>query len=292
MSASPRLQFLLPFWLFALVISSGALSAHAQTDIRDSHFPLPARSGVFRNAFQLAKAPIPAAAVSSSSSSGGASASEDDTNTYSGWGGPDIVHRLTFEAGAGASAPAGDKSSITWGPGFLIGGGVNVNQRLAAFLEYQFLDNKIPGSIISQSGATGGHYHIWSFTLDPVLDLFPMAINDVYIAGGGGFYHKTTNFTELTQQQFCTYFYYCGTGYAPQTVGALSSSQGGFNLGGGYQHRFRGMYGEGHTRFFAEVRFLDVLSPALRGASPSGGLNPVTVPAGTKLLPITLGVRW
>lgn len=290
MSAFVRLPILLLLLPFGSAISSPALPAHAKANPGDG--PVALAAPVPEGAFQLAAAAIPAAAASSSSSSEGGSASADDTKSYSGWGGPDIVHRLTFEAGAGASAPAGDKASITWGPGFLVGGGVNFNQRLATFLEYQFLDNKIPGSIISQSGATGGHYHIWSITLDPVFDLFPMATNDVYVAGGGGFYRKTSAFTELTQQQFCSYFYYCGTGYAPQTVGQISSSQGGFNFGGGYQHRFRGLYGEGHTRFFAEVRFVDVLSPALRGASPSGGLNPVTVPAGTKLLPITLGVRW
>ncbi len=221
-----------------------------------------------------------------------APAQDQDNNTYSGWHGRDIVHRLTIEAGGGASAPAGDKTYITWGGGFLLGAGVNINRRLATFIEYQFLDNKVPGAIIAESGATGGHYHIWSFTLSPQVDLFPKSSNDAYIAGGGGFYRKTTNFTDLTAEEFCSYFGYCGIGYVPTTVGKLSSNQGGFNIGGGYQHRFGGMYGESRTRFFAEVRYLEVLSPALQGTSPSGGLGPVTIGANTKLLPITVGIRW
>lgn len=219
-------------------------------------------------------------------------AQDNDNGNYSGWHPHDIMHRLTIEAGGGVAAPAGDKQYITWGPGILLGAGVNFNHHLAAMIEYQFLDNKIPGAIIAESGTTGGHYHIWSFTLDPEIDLFPKASNDVYVVGGGGFYRKTDNFTALTPQEYCSYFGYCGVGYAPQTVGKLSSNQPGFNIGGGYQHRFGGMYGMSRTRFFAEVRYLDVLSPAFQAKTPSGGLLPVSIGADTKLLPITLGIRW
>lgn len=251
---------------------------------------------------QLAEGAAPAnpSAIPASSPAGSAAAlpsapepaAQDQNNPgYSGWHGHDIVHRLTIETGIGAGAPAGDKASITWGWGLLLGAGVNFSRNFATFIEYQFLDNKVPGAIIAESGTTGGHYHIWSFGAEPEYDLFPKSGNDVYIEGGGGFYRKTTNFTVLEPTEYCSYFY-CAEGYAPSTVGKLSSNQGGFNIGGGYQHRFGGMYGLSRTRFFAEVRYLDVLSPAEQGKSPSGGLNPVTVPADTKLLPITLGIRW
>lgn len=242
---------------------------------------------------------MPAAALASPGASSSSAAlpaapepARQDTNgNYSGWHPHDIMHRLAIEAGGGASAPAGDKKDITWGWGLLLGAGVNINHNLAMFLEYQILDNKVPGAIIAESYATGGHYHIWSFTLDPEYDLFPKSSNDVYVVGGGGFYRKTTNFSVLEPTEFC-YYFYCGEGYAPQTVGKLSSNQGGWNIGAGYQHRFGGMYGMSRTRFFAEVRYLDVLSPALQGTSPSGGLGPVTINADTKLLPITVGIRW
>lgn len=245
---------------------------------------------------QLAEGGTPSNPASAASSSALPAAptpagQDQDNTTYSGWHGHDIVHRLTIEAGGGASAPAGDKSDITWGYGLLFGGGVNITHNLAAFIEYQFLDNKVPGDIIAESGTTGGHYHIWSFTLAPQYDFFPKSSNDVYAVGGGGFYRKTTNFTVLSPTVFCQ-FYYCGVGYVPTTVGKLSSNQGGWNIGVGYQHRFGGMYGMSRTRVFAEVRYLDVLSPAVRGTSPSGGLGPVTISEDTKLLPITAGIRW
>ena len=119
-------------------------------------------------------------------------------------------------------------------------------------IEYQFLDDKLPGQIIAEAGATGGNVHLWSVGIDPVFDLFPKSNNSVYVTGGGGFYRKVTNFTDVEPTEFCQ-FYYCGVGYAPQTVGHYSSNQGGFDIGGGYQHRFGGMYGDSRTRFFAEV---------------------------------------
>src|ERR1035438_8403877 len=77
-----------------------------------------------------------------------------------------------------------------------------------------------------------------------------------------------TSFTILSPTQFCTYFY-CGVGYVPTVAGHFSSNQGGWNVGGGYQHRMGGMYGESKVKLFAEVRYLDVLSPALT-TSPNG----------------------
>lgn len=241
---------------------------------------------------QLAEGAAPANPAALPSAPAPARAQQDQDQTYSGWHGHDIVHRLTIEAGGGASGPAGDKADITWGGQFMGGVGVNINRSLAAFLEFQFLDNKMPGAIAAEAGSQGGHYHIVSFTVEPVYDLFPKSSNDVYLRGGGGYYHKSINFTDPTVS--CGYFYYyynCGT--TNQVVGSFGSNNGGWDIGGGYQHRFGGMYGESRTRVFAEVRYLEVMSPALKGQSPPGsGLNPVNIDADTKLMPITLGIRW
>ena len=198
--------------------------------------------------------------------------------------------RLTFEAGGGANGPTGDSSSsITWGGNLTVGAGVRVNPWLSTLVEYQFIDDKLPGKLIAEAGSDGGHAHIWSLTLAPVVDLFPKSSNDLYITGGGGFYRKVTSFTVLSPAQYCTYFY-CGTTYQPQVVGHYSSNQGGWNIGGGYQHRMGGMYGESRMKLFAEVRYLDVLTPAT--VTSANGLGVTAVAADTKLVPITLGVRW
>ena len=54
-----------------------------------------------------------------------------------------------------------------------MGGGFRLNQHLGLVLEFQFIDDKVPGGMIADAGATGGNEHIWSLTLDPVYDFNP-----------------------------------------------------------------------------------------------------------------------
>lgn len=202
-----------------------------------------------------------------------------------------VVHRLTFEGGFGANPPAGSKQKqyITWGYNFTIGGGYQFTQHFSTLLEYQFIRDKLPGKLIAESGAQGGDAHIWSITADPVFDFVPKASNDLYVTGGGGFYRKVTNFTDPEPSQYCTYFY-CGVTYVNQTVGHFSSNQAGWSIGGGYLHRMGGIYGDSRMKLFAEVRYLDVMTPAV--TTQPNGLGTTAVGADTKLIPITLGMRW
>ena len=182
---------------------------------------------------QLAELALPDAPVPETSGAAGGQYGKGGGGDHGGKQG--ILHRLTFEAGGGFNAPI--SSSVTYGFNFTVGGGLKFNPHFSTLIEYQFLDDKLPGALIAetQRRCNGGHAHIWSFTLDPVFDLFPKATNDVYVTGGGGFYRKVTTFTFPMAQEFCSYFY-CGIGYVPGTVGHFSSNQGGFNVGGGYQH--------------------------------------------------------
>ena len=193
-----------------------------------------------------------------------------------------------FEVGGGFNAPT-DKNYITWGGNLTVGGGVNFNKRFAMLAEYQFIDDKLPGKLIAQTGASGGNAHIWGLTLAPVVSLFPNSSNDIYLTGGGGFYRKVTNFTNPALAQYCNYFY-CGIVTVNQVVGHFSSNQGGWNIGGGYQHRMGGMFNDSRMKLFVEARYLKVLTPAY--SNQPNGLGTTTVAANTTLVPITLGVRW
>jgi hypothetical protein len=198
--------------------------------------------------------------------------------------------KLAFEVGGGFNFPTSDTSNyLTFGGQFSVGGGLRFGHGLSLLMDYQFMRDGLPSKLVMETGATGGNAHIWSLTLNPVIDLMPKHSNSVYVTGGGGFYRKVTNFTNLEPTQFCSYFY-CGTGYVPQTVGHFSSNQGGWSIGGGFQHRFGGMYGEGHTAIFAEARYLDIMTPAV-DQSPNG-LGTAVVGAGTKLIPINFGFRF
>ena len=202
-----------------------------------------------------------------------------------------LVSKYAIELGGGFNAPT-DKNYITWGGQVTVGGGINFSKRFALLAEYQFIDDKLPGALIAETGANGGHAHIWSLTLDPVVSLFPKSSNDVYVTGGGGFYRKVTSFTDPEQAIFCDYYYgYCGVGTVNQVVGHFSSNQGGFNIGAGYQRRLGGMYQDSKMKVFVEARYVDVLTPAVNGITPSG-LGETTVAAGTKVIPVSVGVRW
>jgi hypothetical protein len=230
-------------------------------------------------------APLPAAPSPSSSAAG-----QENGGYGRGYHSHSLGSHLSFEAGGGFNAPTSSSSNdITWGGNFTLGAGYRFSQRVSALVEYQFIDSKIPGALIAEAGATGGYDHIWSFTIDPVVDLFPKRTNDLYVTGGGGFYRKVTSFTDPEEEEFCSYFY-CGIGYANAVVGHFSSNQGGFNIGGGFQHRLGGMYGDGKAKLFAEARFLDVQSPAI--TTSANGLGTTSVGSDTKIVPVTFGVRW
>jgi len=196
-----------------------------------------------------------------------------------------VYSHLAFEAGGGFSAPTEDSSPyITWGGNLTAGVGYRFNPMFSLMTEYQFIDDKLPGQLIAEAGATGGHAHIWSLTLDPVIDLVPKGRFDVYVTGGGGFYRKVTSFTDPQEVLYCTY-YFCGITTENVVVGHFSSNQGGWNVGMGIAHRFNG-----NMKLFAEARYLNVDSPAV--TTEPNGLGTTTVGAETKIIPVTFGVRW
>ncbi len=116
------------------------------------------------------------------------------------------------------------------------------------------MDDKLPGSLIGYAGAQGGHAHIWSLTLDPVIDLFPKAKNSVYVTGGGGFYRKVTSFTDPEEVEEC--YYFCVVGTENVVVSHFSSNQGGVNVGVGFTHTLGSadMGSSGNLKVFAEAR--------------------------------------
>jgi len=198
---------------------------------------------------------------------------------YGGGGKRKFLHDWTFEAGGGFSAPMGnDTPYITWGGNFTGGGGVRFSNRISLLAEYQFMDNKLPGAFIAAlgQGASGGNAHINSITGSPVIDLFPKKSNGIYLVGGWGWYHKSTNFNV----QVCCDFY----GY-PVTVNtnSFSSNQWGGNGGIGIYHRLGGMYGDSKTKLFAEARYTYIHTP------PIGQENGLGT---TELIPVTLGLRF
>jgi hypothetical protein len=226
--------------------------------------------------FVLPEAPTPSASASSGGGGGQYAAGERHS----------VLHNWTFEASGGFNAPI--SNSVTYGGQFTVGAGLKFNKYLSTLIEYQFLDSKLPGYLIAEAGANGGYAHIWSFTIDPVIDLMPKATNDVYVTGGGGFYRKVTSFTDPEETEYC--YYFCEVGTTNAVVGHFSSNQGGINIGAGFQHRVGGMSGDGNMKLFVEARYLDVFTPAVMGSA--NGLGVTSVAANTRIIPVSVGVRF
>jgi hypothetical protein len=210
-----------------------------------------------------------------------------------------FLHNWTFEGGGGFNAPIGNDTDqagvvsqgrvpvITWGGNFTAGGGLRFNNRFSALVEYQFMDNKLPAALITAvnnatdetAGITAGNTYINSITGSPVIDLFPKKSNGIYLVGGWGWYHKSSNF----QSPELVISYY-GEYYENVTVASFTSNQWGGNAGFGLYHRFGNLYGgDSHSEVFAETRYTFIHTPP---ATASNGLGT------TELIPVTLGFRF
>jgi hypothetical protein len=285
MSSPLRMPLLRRIGAFAAAVlfAAGVTQAQSTTshDTSSSASYSSSQSGLTQTEmaeFSLPEAPMPGA---SSSSSGGGRGGQ-----YAAGEKHSLLHSWAFEASGGFNAP--ESNSITWGGQFTVGAGLKFNKYLSTLVEYQFLDSKLPGYLIAEAGANGGYAHIWSFTIDPVVDLMPKATNDVYVTGGGGFYRKVTSFTDPEETEYC--YYFCEIGTVNAVVGHFSSNQGGINFGAGFQHRLGGMSGDGNMKLFAEARYVDVFSPAVVGSA--NGLGVTSVAANTKVIPVSVGIRF
>jgi hypothetical protein len=262
------------------VAALAVCSANAQTSI----FPNPANAGLVLADESSSTALLPA--VNDGLGSGAASASPAAVPAAGGSGGGQSggerhrafsLKHFAAEAGAGFNAPVGnDTPYITWGGNFTGGAGLHFSPHFTLLGEFQFMDNKLPGAFVAAGGGQGGNAHILSLTVDPVIDLFPKHSNSVYVTGGGGYYHKSTNFTV----EECCDFY----GYPVNvTANSFSSSQAGVNLGVGLTRRLGGVYGDSSMKLFVETRYVYIHTPAI---TETNGLGT------TELIPVTFGLRW
>ena len=284
MSLIRRVSFLGCVALLAAGLAS-AQSAGSQDTSSSPGFSS-SQAGLSASGLQLAEFALPEAPDPAGSASGGGAGSGAGQYGGSYAGKKGFLRNWTFEAGAGFNAP--QSTAITYGGQFTLGAGLKFNRYLSGLIEYQFMDDKLPGYLIAETGANGGYAHIWSFTLAPVIDLTPKAANGIYVTGGGGFYRKVTSFTNPEEEEYC--YYFCEVGVVPTVVGHFSSNQGGFNAGVGFYHRVGGQYGDSNTKLFIEGRYLEVLTPA--SVSNPNGLGTTAVSADTKVIPVTLGVRF
>lgn len=266
--ARPKYFQRIIFWGCMVIFTAGIATAQSPASQNPFHGggysssqAGPSAPGVQMAELALPDSPEPAGSGhSSQNGNGGADGSERHGFLHRNW---------AFEAGGGFNAPISN-GSIAYGSNYTLGAGRRFNEYLSGLIEFQYINNKVPISLLTAADARGAGVRIGSFTVDPVVDLFPKSSDSLYITGGGGFYRVLTSLSNPSNSKLPRQF---------------SSNQGGVNIGCGYQHRIGSMFGASHATIFAEARYLDVLTPQeVQGTS--------TVAAGTKLVPVNFGVRF
>src|ERR1700760_528779 len=150
---------------------------------------------------------------------------------------PDGSAKYSFFVGGGFTLPVGGAHNYL-APSYAVQAGIgrNFSKTLGVVAEFDFDNFGFQTATLNNQLAIyngpffeyglpqlGGNTHIWSFSLDPIINYYTSDTSGAYVIGGAGFYHKTANFTTPSLAQFCD-FYGCFTYQANQTVDRYTSN--------------------------------------------------------------------
>jgi hypothetical protein len=164
----------------------------------------------------------------------------------------------------------------------------SVIQAQQLFYESQNIIDPNTGQPADFSGLDG-NAHIWSFTVDPIFNVFQGSRLGAFVTGGGGYFHKAVNFTLPESSYYCDPYY---GGCYPITQNTNfdthSANGGGFDGGGGLTYR---LSSSGSLKLFTEVRYVWTnakLTPESTNPSPISSLDN----GSESYVPVTVGFRW
>ena len=129
----------------------------------------------------------------------------------------DGSNKYEFLIGGGLGLPVSDTHTyLTPSWAFQVGGGRNFNKTFGVMAQFDYDNFGFQGQTISNQstiyfGGQGygldGSSHVWSLSLNPVVNLTSGEGMGAYIVGGVGFYHKTANFTIPATGIYCEPYY-------------------------------------------------------------------------------------
>jgi hypothetical protein len=188
-------------------------------------------------------------------------------------------NRFSVFAGGGFTPVTGTLGNrLDTGWNVLVGGGYKFTNRVGANVEFQYHGLGVQNHVLNELQVPNGNAHVWSIGLSPIIMLRPSESRfSPYVTAGGGYYRRTVEFTEPTStfiNIFDPWWGWIGPVEVPanRVLGRVSRGGPGFNVGGGFAVRL----GESNTQFFAEARY--------HYASTTGAI--------TRMVPVTLGLRW
>jgi len=239
-------------------------------------------------------------------------------NYASGNSNADGSEKYTFLAGMGLTLPAGNTHKYeTPSYGYQFGGGRNFNKVYGLLLQFDYDHFGLQGATIANQnylydygcpagsvaagtcGVSGldGNNHVWSFTLNPTFTIPTDGSWGAYAVLGGGFYHKVTNFTEPTTEEYC--YYYCSYITANANIDHYTSNAVGASGGFGLTYKFSKFSNE---RFYMEARYVFVANQQRYGVTASSPTSVLNAYTGSNLypqnsnrttyIPVKFGIRF
>jgi len=187
----------------------------------------------------------------------------------------------TFNVGGGGSLTNGETTKFVRGGGGIAAAGVarNYSKYFGFRLDFQFDNLPLRTSALQQAQAPGATSYVYSFTLDPIINIPVTKVWSGYIVAGGSFFHRSGKLDSSTAipgsacNPFFTWWGNCFNASLPLNSKFLSASQNewGDNFGAGVARKIRP-----NIEIYGEFRYLH------------GTHSGIT----TDLRPITVGVRW
>jgi hypothetical protein len=186
-----------------------------------------------------------------------------------------------FNAGGGANLPDGTTQKFVRGGGGVAAAGVarNYSPYFGFRLDFQYDNLPLRDSALLQAQAPGATSHVYSVSLDPIINLPVSNDSGGYIVFGPSFFHRSGKLDSSTAipgsdcNPFFQWWGPCFNSSLPVNGNFLHASQNEFgeNFGLGVTHKINP-----RVELYAEFRYLH------------GSYNGKT----TDLRPITIGVRF
>ncbi len=194
---------------------------------------------------------------------------------------PHDYKKWAFNVGGGGSLTNGTTTKFVRGGGAIGAAGVarNVSKYLGLRADFQWDNLPLRNSALQLAQAPGATSHVYTFTLDPIINVPVTKLWSGYFVFGPAYYHRSGKLDSSTvvPGSACNSFYSwwgtCFNGSLPLNKDFLSASQNefGLNFGGGVARKIRP-----NLELYGEFRYLH------------GTGNGKT----TDLRPITIGLRW
>jgi opacity protein-like surface antigen len=250
-----------------LIVSAGASNLYAQTPAEQT----PAQPPAQQPQTQQPQAPQPDStqeATPEESTPG----RKVKVKLYKNW---------SYNVGGGASLTNGNTAHFVRSGGGIAAAGVarNYSEYFGFRFDFQFDNLPLKSSALQAAQAPGATDHVYSFMLDPIINIPATKNWGGYILGGPSYFHRSGKLDSSTAipgsacSPFFLWWGHCFNNSLPINGQFLHSSQNEFgaNFGGGITRKIRP-----NMDFYVEFRYLH------------GKHNDIT----TDLRPITVGIRW